>query len=128
LDEPLSKEIAQRELRVRGLDAEVSRLVQEKKDLEQNRDLTWQAYSVLLSKAQEVTIASASEGSEVRFASPALPPRKPASPKKLRNTAIGIAVGLMGGVVGAFLFNYLGLDSHPRVFWTQITKRKPVSA
>lgn len=128
LDEPLSQEIAQRELRVRELDAEISRLTQHKKDLQQQRDLTWQAYSVLVSKAQEVTIASASEGSEVRFASPAVPPRKPVSPRKMLNTAVGIAVGLLGGVVGAFLFNYLGLESQPRAFWAQLTKRKRASA
>ncbi|HQE93057.1 MAG TPA: GNVR domain-containing protein [Anaerolineae bacterium] len=128
LDEPLSKEIDQRELRVRELEAEVSRLTQYKKDLQQQRDLTWQAYSVLLSKAQEVTIASASEGSEVRFASPAVAPLEPVSPHKLRNTAVGLAVGLIGGVIGAFLFSYLGLDSHPRAFWAQLTGKKPASA
>ncbi|HOU15416.1 MAG TPA: GNVR domain-containing protein [Anaerolineae bacterium] len=126
LDEPLSKEIDNRELRVRGLQADVSRLIQYRKDLEQDRDLTWQAYSVLLSKLQELTISS--EVSEVRFASPALPPRKPASPRKMLNTAVGIAIGLMGGVVAAFLFNYLGLDSHPRALWAQLTKRKPLGA
>ncbi len=124
LDEPLSLEIIQRELNVRSLDADVSRLIQVKKDLTQERDLTWQAYSTLLSKAQEVTLASASAGSEVRFASPALPPRKPVSPRKMLNTAVGLAVGLMGGVIGAFLFNYLGLDNHPRALWAQLTKKQ----
>jgi len=46
----------------------------------------------------------------------------------MMNTAVGIAVGLMGGVICAFLFNYLGLESNPRALWARLTKKTPVGA
>ena len=109
LNESLSQEIARLEEHVRALRAEIVRLNGLRTDLQQNRDLAWQAYNNLLSKEQELKIATASEGTEVRFASQALPPRKPVSPRKLLNTAVGLALGLMLGVFGAFLFDYVGM-------------------
>jgi capsular polysaccharide biosynthesis protein len=120
-DEPLSQEIARRERDVRSLQADISRLNQVKTDLQQDRDLAWQAYNNLLSKEQELKIASASEGTEVRFASPALPPRRPVSPRKMMNTAVGLALGLMLSVFGAFLFDYIDVESNPRYLWSRIT-------
>ncbi len=126
-DEPLSLEIGERELRIRVLEADVSRLTQRRRDLQQERDLAWQVYSGLLSKSQEVAIAAASEGSEVRFASPAVPPRRPVGPRRMMNTAVGLAVGLMGSTFAAFLFSYLELDNDPRAFWAQLTKKGAAS-
>ncbi len=127
LEEPLSQEIARRELYIRELRAEVSRLQQRKQELKQERDLAWNAYSTLLSKAQEVELAAAAEGSEVRFVSQALPPSTPAKPNKKMNTVIGLAVGGMLGVFGAFLFEYLGLDNDPRSYLKRL-KRGTASA
>jgi len=124
LDLPLTQEIVRRENNVRSLQAEIVRLDRVRADLQQDNDLAWQAYSTLLAKAQEVSIAASSVGSEVRFASQAVPPLEPAGPKKMMNTAIGLAVGLIGGVVCAFLFNYLGLESNPQALWLQWTKKK----
>jgi uncharacterized protein involved in exopolysaccharide biosynthesis len=109
LNESLSQEIERLEGHVRALRAEITRLSGLKNDLQQGRDLAWQAYNNLLSKEQELQIATASEGTEVRFASQALPPRKPVSPDKLMNAAVGLAAGLMLGVFGAFLFDYIGI-------------------
>jgi uncharacterized protein involved in exopolysaccharide biosynthesis len=117
LDEALSQEVDLLEEHVRALRAEMTRLNGIKGDLTQDRDLVWQAYNNLLSKEQELEIATASEGTEVRFASQALPPRKPVSPNKLVNTAVGLALGLMLGVFGAFLFDYIGMKSNPRSWW-----------
>ncbi|MEE8390808.1 MAG: Wzz/FepE/Etk N-terminal domain-containing protein, partial [Anaerolineae bacterium] len=94
LDAPLSHEIVQRESAVRSFQAEISGLNQIKTDLQLDRDLAWSAYNNLLSKEQELKIATASEGTEVRFASPVLPPNKPISPRKMMNTAVGLALGL----------------------------------
>jgi hypothetical protein len=122
LDAPLSQEIAKREASVRGLKADIARLAQVKADLEQQRDLAWTAYSALLSTSQEVDIASASQSSEVRFASRALAPRTPTGPGKLMMTAIGLAVGFMLGVFGAFLFDYIGMESTPYYMWQQVRR------
>lgn len=128
LKAPLDQEIVTLENHVRELRAEIARLQGRKDALQRTRDLAWSAYVNLLSKEQEIRIATTSAGSDVRFASPAVPPLKPVGPKKLMTTAIGLAIGLIGGVIGAFLFNYLGLESRPRDFWAQLTKKKPVSA
>jgi uncharacterized protein involved in exopolysaccharide biosynthesis len=117
LDEALSQEVDLLEEHVRSLRAEMTRLGGIKSDLTQDRDLAWQAYNNLLSKEQELKIATASEGTEVRFASQALPPRGPVSPKKSMNTAVGLALGLMLGVFGAFLFDYIGIESNPLRWW-----------
>jgi len=114
LETPLSDAIDQLEQEVRRFKAEIARLDGIKSNLQQDRDLARQAYNNLLSKQQEMVIASASEASEVRFASPALPPRNPVSPRKMMNTAVGLALGGMLGVFGAFLFDYIGVESDPR--------------
>jgi uncharacterized protein involved in exopolysaccharide biosynthesis len=120
LDTPISEEIAQREARMRSLHADVARLEQVKTDLQQDRDLAWNAYSNLLSTAQELDIAATIESSEVRFASPALAPRNPVGQGRLMVTAIGMALGFMMGVFGAFLFDYIGMESTPRYVWQQV--------
>lgn len=124
LKAPLDQEIVTLENLVRELRAEIVRLQGRKDVLRNDHDLAWNAYTNLLSKEQEIRIATTSAGSDVRFASPAVPPRKPVSSGKLTNTAIGLAVGLIGGVIGAFLFSYLGLDSRPRALLVQLTKKQ----
>lgn len=124
LEKPFSQEIERLEAQVQGLNAEIVRLRGRRDALQQNRDLTWDAYSNLLSKEQEIRIAITSSESDVRFAVQAFPPRRPVSPKKMVNTAIGLAVGVMGGVFGAFLFSYLGLESRPRLLWRQVLKKR----
>lgn len=106
LEKPLSQEIVQRENYVRLLQADIVRLNQTKADLQQDRDLAWQAYTTLLAKAQEIDVAAASEDIEVRFASPALPPETPVAPRKLFNVAVAGALGLMLGVFGAFALEW----------------------
>ena len=108
---PLSQEIADREMAIRSLKAELARLEQVHIDLQQARDLAWTAYSSLLPIVQEMSIASTAESSEVRFASPALPRRQPVSRGRLQPMAIAMVAGFMLGVFGAFLFDYIGMDS-----------------
>jgi len=120
MQSPLSKEIADREMMIRSLQAELARLKQVRIDLQEARDLAWRAYSSLRPIAQEMSIASTAERSEVRFASPALPPSKPVSRGRLQSTALAMVVGFMLGVGGAFLFDYIGMDSSPQVLWGQL--------
>jgi hypothetical protein len=118
-DKPLSKEIVARENNIRLEQADVSRLNQSKADLQQDRDLAWKAYSTLLSKQLEVKIAAATEGTEVRFASPATPPSSP----KLKSTPvvlIGLAVGLLLGLLSAFVLSCQGAPNDPRYYWERI--------
>jgi len=114
LEKPLSQEIVQRENYVRLLQADIVRLNQTKADLQQDRDLAWQAYTTLLAKAQEIDVAAASEDIEVRFASPALPPSSPVGPRKLFNVAVAGALGLMVGVFGAFALEWWQGEAAPQ--------------
>ncbi|NBD35092.1 MAG: hypothetical protein GVY30_03720 [Chloroflexi bacterium] len=114
LETPFTQEIDRLEQEVRLLKAEMVRLQNLKEEKRQERDLAWQTYSNLLSKQQELEIAQATGSTEVRFASTAVPPRLPVEPQKMMNTAIGLALGLMMGVFGAFLFDYIGVASDPR--------------
>ena len=125
LNAPLDQEVNRLEEHVRSLKSEVTRLNGLKDELQQTRDLAWQAYNNLLSKQQELKIASASEGTEVRFASLAVPPRNPASPKVLLNTAVGLTLGLMMAVFGAFLCDYIGVESDPRK-WREGLRASPL--
>lgn len=129
LDESLSQEIARLEDHVRSLQTEIASMSGVRDDLQNNRDQVWQTYTRLLSKQQEIGITKASECTEVRFASQALPPRKPVSPKKLLNTAVGLAMGLMMGVFGAFIFDYMGVEDDTRYLLGQMInlrgKRQP---
>jgi len=116
LNAPLDQEIAQREIRVRTLRSEIADLEGQRQEIQQRRDLAWTAYQNLVSKKQEITIAATAAGSDVRFASPAVPPRETVSPNKVMHTAVGLAAGGVLGVFCAYLFDYIGLDSNPHRF------------
>ncbi len=125
---PLSQEITQREDHVRLLQADVARIAQVKVDLQQDRDLAWNAYKTLLAKQQEVSIAAASEGTEVRFASPAVPPTEPVS-SPLKTSVMGFEVGLVISFVAAMVLEYKGANSDPR-YWLargRMLFRRPAS-
>ena len=86
----------------------------------QTRDLAWDAYSALAQKQTEVSIAGAIQGSEVRFASPAVVPES-----RVRSqwgpALIATLIGFALGVLAAFLAEFFGLTSpHP-------TRRTPWS-
>ncbi len=119
---PLSQEILQREDRVRQLQADVARLNQVKADLQQTRDLTWQAYSILSSKQQEVQIAAATGGTEVKLAAPAAPPTSHAPRKGISPVLSGVVFGLTLGVIGAFVLDYQGIAVKPRYIWEQVSR------
>jgi succinoglycan biosynthesis transport protein ExoP len=66
------------------------------------RDVARETYLTLARKVEEVRIAAADTSGEVRLASRAAVPRRPVSPRKVLNTAVAGALGLILGVFGAF--------------------------
>ena len=110
VDTLLSEEIARREAEVRQLSAEIERLDSRKTVLEKNRDLAWRTYDALLSKQQELDVAAWVKGSEVRFAAPAVPPRRPVDSNTIRNTALAGVVGMMLGVGFVFVAEYMDME------------------
>jgi succinoglycan biosynthesis transport protein ExoP len=78
-----------------------------KQELTSARDLAWETYDTLARKEAEVGVASQVTDTEVRFAVPAVEPKKPVGPKKKLNIAIAGVLGLMVGVFGAFFIEFL---------------------
>ena len=104
--QPLERAIAGVESQLRQLQAQLEQETARKQELENARDLAFEAYSTLSSKSAEVGIEAAVTGSEVRFVAPAVAPARPSSPNKLLNTALGGALGFIVGVLGVFLAEY----------------------
>jgi capsular exopolysaccharide synthesis family protein len=62
-------------------------------------ETTRQLYASLLQKVKEAGVASAIRASNVRLVDPAQPPRRPYRPRHLLNAAVGLLLGLFGGVL-----------------------------
>jgi len=85
------------------------------RELAQARDLAWETYQTLARKEAEVGVAARVGDTEVRFAVPAVEPKKPVAPRKKLNVAIAGVLGLMAGVFGAFALEYLGSPGRGRI-------------
>jgi len=69
-----------------------------KHEFETNRKL----YEDLLQKQKEVSISASLKSSNIWIVDPARPPRRPAEPNILRNFALSLLFGILGGVLTAF--------------------------
>jgi capsular exopolysaccharide synthesis family protein len=69
-----------------------------KHEFETNRKL----YEDLLQKQKEVSISASLKSSNIWIVDPARPPRRPAEPNILRNFALSLLFGVLGGVLMAF--------------------------
>jgi succinoglycan biosynthesis transport protein ExoP len=69
-----------------------------KHEFETNRKL----YEDLLQKQKEVSISASLKSSNIWIVDPARPPRRPAEPNVLRNFALSLLCGILGGVLMAF--------------------------
>ena len=69
-----------------------------KHEFETNRKL----YEDLLQKQKEVSISASLKSSNIWIVDPARPPRRPAEPNILRNFALSLVFGILGGVLMAF--------------------------
>ena len=105
-DNPLNLRIAALDVEILALQEKLEAERAQKQYLQQARDLAWSTCQTLMQKQAEVGIASQVTGTEVRLAASALPPADPVSPRKLLNTAVAGALGLMLGVFGAFAIEW----------------------
>jgi len=74
-----------------------------KREVETNRTL----YETMLQKVKEAGIASAMKASNIAVVDKATPPGRPAKPDHLLNTMLGLATGLLLGVVFAFVRDHV---------------------
>ncbi len=70
---------------------------------ERDRDVARETYLALTRKLDEANVAAQDASGEVRLASQAAVPTEPASPRKGLNTVLGGLLGLLVGVVAAFV-------------------------
>lgn len=75
--------------------------------LQRNVNTSQNLYDLMVSRVKESNILQTSNTSNIRLVETAQPPVAPVSPKKKRNLALGIVLGLFLGGGLAFLFEYL---------------------
>jgi hypothetical protein len=104
--EAKSAEIGQRleelQPQILSLQRQLQEIYTESDRLTRQRDLAKETYTALARKVEETRIAVQGAQSTARLGSRAAVPEKPASPRKLLNTAVAGALGLMLSVFGAF--------------------------
>ena len=100
--QPIS-ELRREILQLRGeLEKESAR----QRELQRSRDIAWETYTTLDSKAAEVKVATLAQDAVVRVAVVAPVPESPVGPHKARNIGIALVVGLVVGVLSAFGIEY----------------------
>ena len=77
------------------------------------RDVSWTTYKSLSNKQREIRVQESVAASEARLAFEAMPPATPSAPSKKLNTAVAGALGLMLGIFGAFMVEYLVPEPDP---------------
>ena len=75
--------------------------------LERQKMANEEIYTMLLGKLEESKIAEAMQITEAKIIDPATVPDRPVEPKPKQNTVLGFLLGLLIGVGGAFLLEYL---------------------
>jgi len=111
---PIEKTIEENEQKIRDLNALISSESSTQTVLTRTRDLAWQTYSALATKATEMSVAAQTTGIEVVFASPATPPDKKVVRSTI-NAAMATGVGLLIGIIVAYAYE----------FWQNYKGRQP---
>ena len=97
------------ETEIQALQSQLEAEKARERQLLQNRDLAWEAYSTMNNKVTELQLARSTTNSEVRLAAPAVEPvkAKPGVNVTLM-AAMGGVGGLVLGVVIAYVAWFLG--------------------
>ncbi|HEY75863.1 MAG TPA: hypothetical protein G4O00_06740 [Thermoflexia bacterium] len=98
----IDNRLAELEPQILALQQQLEEVKAEEDRLRRARDLARETYMTLARKVEEARIAAEDVSGEVRLASQAAVPEKPTSPRKLLNTVVAGALGLMLGVFWAF--------------------------
>ncbi len=99
----LNQIIARQNMRLKQLPQAEVNLAQLERQKMANEDI----YTMLLGKLEESKIAEAMQISEAKIIDVATVPKRPVEPKPRQNTVLGFLLGILIGVGGAFLLEYL---------------------
>ena len=102
---PIEKTIEENEQKIRDLNSLISSESSTLNTLTRTRDLAWQSYSALSTKATEMSVAAQTTGIEVVFASPATPPDGKVIHSR-NNAGLATGVGLLIGVIVAYAYEF----------------------
>ncbi len=91
---------------INALSVQLDRESQRNKELLNSRDVAWNAYLDSLKNAQEVNIKRSTMISPVRLLNEATPPQDPTPSNRLFNIGIALVLGLILGVIAAFVAEY----------------------
>jgi capsular exopolysaccharide synthesis family protein len=79
---------------------------------QQTMDLQQNTYVTLLSQYEQASIRETMQANMITIVQPATVPLSPSSPRPLLNYALGLVIGLIGGIGLAFLFENLDTTLH----------------
>jgi succinoglycan biosynthesis transport protein ExoP len=102
--------LAELEPQTLALQERLQELTAESERLVNGRDLASETYLTLSRKLEEARISAQEENGVLQVGSYAAVPEEPVSPRKLLNTAVAGALGLMLGVFAAFALHWLRGD------------------
>jgi succinoglycan biosynthesis transport protein ExoP len=101
-EEEIAAQVVSLEPQILTLQQQLQEVQTEKDQLLRAQEVAQETYVTLAYKVEETRIAADDTSGEVRLASRASVPERPASPRKMLNTVVAGTLGLMLGVSGAF--------------------------
>ncbi|HSJ52984.1 MAG TPA: Wzz/FepE/Etk N-terminal domain-containing protein [Anaerolineae bacterium] len=110
----VQQQIEQLQAEINALEVELLRDKMIQEDLLQAQTVAQENHLTLVRKAAEIQIVSRLTGVEVQIATTAHPPAKPAFPRPLLVTAMGVAAGGLAGLALAFFLEFAALGSDRR--------------
>ncbi|MDR3504877.1 MAG: polysaccharide biosynthesis tyrosine autokinase [Acidocella sp.] len=101
-EEGIRKQIAAQEQEVNKVTAKADQLVLLQEEALSSR----QIYQDLYTKLEEASVTAGIKASNITLVNPARKPSQPSSPKSRLSVAVGGLLGLVFGLIGAFLWDY----------------------
>jgi capsular polysaccharide biosynthesis protein len=96
------------------LKAELEQENARQRELQDARDIAWEAYTIIAGKSAETEVAAQARGIVVEVADVAAVPESPVAPRRVMNIGIALVLGLVVGVFGAFGAEYFGKTAEQR--------------
>lgn len=112
MDAATEQFVAQLEVELRELQAQLAVEQARQQDMVRTREIAWNAYDAMLTKAQELNVLRSSSNSELRMGSRALVPARPdPEPSLLVPLVASGLIGLFLAALVALVSNALGVDA-----------------